>query len=95
MVEAALRRTLNDGDLLLDVEQFKIYNYSGGQLRYLPYAVGVALGADQGSAKRMPHSSLAGYSYGPDIGNYATSWNYGGADRVVNTDAGDQRIGPC
>jgi hypothetical protein len=85
LVDAALRRTISDGVLVLDVDEAKVYNYASSQLRYLPYSVGVSLGANQNAAKRMTHSSLSGFSHGADIGNYNTSWNYGGANRAVDT----------
>ncbi len=84
-VEASVRSTIGDGDLVWDMDESKIYNYAAGQIRYMPYAVGLALGANTGAAKRVTHHMLAPYSLGPDIGNYATSWTYGGPDRVVST----------
>jgi hypothetical protein len=93
LVDAALRRTISDGVLVLDVDESKVYNYASGRLRYLEDSIGRSLGANMDGAKRMTTSSLASFPHDSDIGNYNVSWNYGGVNRAVDTGAEAAAVG--
>lgn len=88
-VERGLATSLSDGDVVraIDTSPAVYMNYAYGQWRQVlnPAAVGF----NTARAKRVTTGgvNLSGYSWGPVIGNYATSWNWGGPNRLIDTDA--------
>jgi hypothetical protein len=81
--ELALLARVNDGDLATNVVTGEVLLYTNGQWRYLPSDAAIAVGANLGSAKRITTYGVNQHGFGPQIGPYKTSWDYGGADRVV------------
>jgi hypothetical protein len=94
-VERTLIGRLADGDLARNINTGEVSNYAQGQFRLIPStAVATAVGANLSAAKRVTTSGInaSGYSWGPEIGPYTTSWNYGGPNRAVDTDTERQSV---
>jgi hypothetical protein len=90
LVEFSLRNSIHDGDLVANLDNSKIYLFADFRLHYLDFSIGhdiLLADAAMNAAKRMTAGSLSTITEGDAVGPYKTSWDYGGPNRLVDTDA--------
>jgi hypothetical protein len=96
LVEFSLRNSIHEGDLVANLDNSKIYLFTGSRLHYLDFSIGhdiLHADAEMNAAKRMTTGSLSTITEANAVGPYKTSWDSGGLDRVVNTRAEADAVG--
>lgn len=95
LVEFSLRNSIQEGDLVINMDNDYVYVFTGFKLHYLNYSIGhdiLKADAEMAAAKRVTGNSLSTITEGAPVAPYKTSWDYGGLDRSINTTAEAQVV---